>query len=377
MEKPGPRVPPPVVPPEESAETAGLHYVKDRRTGIRRFQTKRGFVYRAPNGRAVRDADTLRRIKSLVIPPAWTEVWITPDPRGHLQAVGRDARGRKQYRYHPRWREVRDENKYNRMISFGKALPRIRRQVHRDLRRKGLVRERVLAAVVRLLELSALRVGNEEYAQQNKSYGLTTLQHRHAQVRGSKVTFRFRGKSGKTHHVDVDHPILSRIVRKCQDLPGQDLFQYLDEDGEVRDITSQDVNDYLARISGKDFTAKDFRTWTGTVLAALALRELECDQSKAKAKRNLVQAIEQVAKHLGNTPSVCKKCYIHPVILESYLDGALVTALRQTAEQEMRTSLSRLRPEEAAVVALLQQRLKLTEDVQLRRALQASLAQRK
>jgi DNA topoisomerase-1 len=287
--------------------------------------------------------------------------------------VGRDDKGRKQYRYHPRWREFRDETKFNRMVEFGKALPKIRRQVRRELRQKGFGRGRILAAVVRLLELTAFRVGNDEYANANKSYGLTTLRDHHVKVRGSKIQFNFRGKSGKQQRVELEHPTLSRIVKKCQELPGQDLFQYLDEEGNVRDVTSGDVNHYLAEISGKDFTAKDFRTWTGTVLAALALREFEAVDSQAKAKRNIVAAINRVAKRLGNTPAVCKKCYIHPVIFDSYLDGTLVRALRQSAEREMRRSLTRLRPEEAAVVALLQQRLKMTESELLHQKLRESM----
>jgi DNA topoisomerase I len=263
------------VPPQRSAAEAGLRYVSDRQPGIRRIRSGAGFRYRAPGGALVRDPARLGQIKSLAIPPAWTDVRICPDPQGHLQAVGRDDRRRKQSRYHPRWREVRDENKYNRMIAFGKVLPKIRQRVHRDLGKKGLVRERVLAAIVRLLEMSAVRVGKEEYAHHNKSYGLTTLRQRHAKVSGPRVTFRFRGKSGKEHQIDVEHPILARIVRKCQDLPGQDLFQYVDEEGQVHDVTSGDVNEYLAGIAGGSFTAKDFRTWTGTVLAALALRELQ------------------------------------------------------------------------------------------------------
>lgn len=321
----------------------------------------------------MRDAATLKRIKSLVIPPAWTDVWICADARGHLQAVGRDARGRKQYRYHLDWRTIRDETKFNRMIAFGKALPEIRRHVRRAIRKKGMSREKILAAVVRLLEITALRVGNDEYAQENKSFGLTTLQDRHARVNGATIEFNFRGKSGKHQSVSVEHPILARIVRKCQDLPGQELFQYLDEAGKVRDVTSSDVNEYLATITGKDFTAKDFRTWTGTVLAALALREFEPIGSKAKAKKNIVRAINHVAQRLGNTPAVCKKCYIHPVIFDSYLDGALVAALRRSAEREMRTSLTRLRPEEAAVVTLLQQRLKASEGTVLRKQMRASV----
>ncbi|HEX5222797.1 MAG TPA: DNA topoisomerase IB [Verrucomicrobiae bacterium] len=357
----------------KAAAESGLRYVSDLRPGIRRFRKGKDFRYELPNGRVVRELATLKRIKSLVIPPAWKEVWICPDPQGHIQAVGRDDRGRKQYRYHPRWREVRDETKFNRMIEFGKVLPKIRRQVRRELRQPGLGRKRILAAVVRLLELTALRVGNDEYANNNKSYGLTTLRHHHAKVRGATIQLNFRGKSGKQHSIDVEHPTLSRIVKKCQDLPGQDLFQYLDEEGNVRDVTSGDVNAYLAEITGKDFTAKDFRTWTGTVLAALALREFELVDSKAKAKRNIVEAIARVAKRLGNTPAVCKKCYIHPVIFDSYLDGTLVTALRRSAEREMRSSLTRLRPEEAAVVALLQQRLKMSESDLLRKKLRESV----
>jgi DNA topoisomerase-1 len=344
-----------------SARQAGLQYVTDNKPGIRRARTRTGFRYLTPNGTAIKELSTLKRIKALAVPPAWSDVWISPNPQGHLQAVGRDARGRKQYKYHRRWHEIRDANKYNRMVAFGKALPLIRRRVRKDIRRKGLVREKILAAVVRLLELSAVRVGNDKYANHNKSYGLTTLHHRHARVKGSTIRFNFRGKSGKQQSVNVEHPILSRIVRKCQDLPGQDLFQYLDDDGAVRDVTSADINDYLAAITGKDFTAKDFRTWTGTVLAALALREFKPIRSKARAKRNMLRAIEQVAQRLGNTPSICKKCYIHPVILESYLDGTLVAALRRATEREMRTSLGRLRPEEAAVVTLLQQKLKASE----------------
>jgi DNA topoisomerase-1 len=346
---------------KRSAHIAGLRYVNDRQAGIRRIRAGSGFRYVRSGGGSVKDSISLRRIRALAIPPAWSDVWICADPNGHLQASGRDARGRKQHRYHPRWREVRDENKYNRMISFGKALPKIRRRVQRDIRRQGLNRDKILAAVVRLLELSALRVGNEEYAANNKSYGLTTIRDRHATVNGSVIKFQFRGKNGKEQKVTIEHPILSRIVRKCQELPGQDLFQYVDGKGEVHDITSGDVNDYLAEITGQDFTAKDFRTWTGTVLAALALREFTPIVSKVRARRNIVRAIETVARRLGNTPTVCKKCYVHPVILESYLDGSLVTVLRKNTEREMRNSLKRLQPEEAAVVALLQQRLKATQ----------------
>jgi DNA topoisomerase-1 len=362
-------------PARQQLAAVGLRYVSDRQPGIRRVKAGSGFAYRNSQGRCIKDAAVLKRIKALAIPPAWTDVWVCADAQGHLQAVGYDARGRKQYRYHPRWREVRDETKFNRMIAFGQALPKIRRQVRRDLRAAGLGREKILAAVVRLLELTAFRVGNDEYANENKSFGLTTLQDRHVRVNGATIRFNFRGKSGQQQRLDVEHPTLARLVRKCQDLPGQDLFQYLDEQGNVHDVTSNDVNEYLARAVGGDFTAKDFRTWTGTVLAALALREFEPIASKARAKRNIVRAIERVAERLGNTPAVCKKCYIHPVIFESYLDGDLVVALRHRAERELRHRLDRLRPEEAAVITLLQQRLKLSERGRLNRQLRRSLRQ--
>lgn len=348
-----------------TAESAGLRYWRDDRSGLRRESHGEGFRYLDAEGREIGDPETLGRIAALAIPPAWKEVWICPEPDGHLQATGRDAKGRKQYRYHSRWRALRDENKYNRMVAFGEALPLIRRTVREHLHERGLGRNKVLASVVRLLELSSIRVGNEEYAQNNRSYGLTTLQDRHAKVRGSKVRFEFRGKSGKPHLIEVDHPLLARIVRQCQELPGQDLFQYLDDTGERKDVTSGDVNAYLREITGQDFTAKDFRTWTGTVLAALALQEFESISSPAGAKKNIVRAIEQVSKRLGNTPAVCRKCYVHPVILDSYLEGTLVTTLRKEAEKEMQSSLERLRPEEAAVVTLLQQKLKDSEDGRL------------
>jgi DNA topoisomerase-1 len=278
-------------------------------------------------------------------------------PNGHLQATGRDARGRKQHRYHPKWREVRDETKYTRMMAFAKALPKIRRHVAADLKLPGLQRNKVLATVVKLLEVSLIRVGNEEYANNNRSYGLTTMLDRHAKVNGSKVQFRFRGKSGKNHIIEVRHPHLAKIVKNCQDLPGQELFQYINDDGTQEDVKSEDVNEYLRQIVGGDFTAKDFRTWSGTVLAAMALSELRKFDTKAQAKKNIVTAIERVAKRLGNTPAICRKCYIHPAVIDSYLDGATLNTVRQRAEHQLRTSVSRLRPEEASVLTLLQQRV--------------------
>lgn len=341
----------------DAARLAGLAYVSDDAPGIRREGAQPAFRYRDSKNRLIRDHETLARIRSLAIPPAWTSVWICRNPEGHIQATGRDARGRKQYRYHPRWREVRDAGKYERMIAFGKALPAIRKRVKADLRRRGLCREKVLAAVVRLLELSSIRVGNEEYAAQNRSFGLTTLQDRHARTSGPEVSFNFPGKSGRRHAIRVRHPVIATVVRECRKLPGRDLFEYIDAEGQSRDITAADVNAYLREITGQDFTAKDFRTWTGTVLAAMALREFEPIATQTAARRNIVRAIEQVAARLGNTPSVCRKCYVHPVVLNSYLEGTLARALQQDAEREM-ASLNTLPPEEAAVLALLQQRLK-------------------
>jgi DNA topoisomerase I len=347
--------------PEKSAELVGLHYVSDEKPGITRERSGKGFRYRDPQGKIVQDEATLKRITSLAIPPAWTEVWICADPNGHLQATGRDDRKRKQFRYHPRWREIRDETKYARMIVFAKKLPEIRKRVGRDMALPGLRREKVLATVVRLLEISLIRVGNDEYARANDSFGLTTMRDKHVDVNGSKVQFHFRGKSAQWHTVDIRDRRLAQIVKSCQDLPGQELFQFVDETGERRDVRSDDVNAYLREIGGEDFTAKDFRTWAGTVLAAMALREFRKFDTKAQAKKNIVAAIEAVAKRLGNTPAVCRKCYVHPHILDSYLDGSLVKTLKRRAERELSTALNDLRKEEAAVLGLLQQRLTLAD----------------
>ena len=347
---------PPAMDPVQSAKDAGLRYVSDEAPGIARRRKGSSFAYVGPDGRAVKDVDTLERIRSLVIPPAWTDVWICPDPRGHIQAVGRDQRGRKQYRYHPRWREVRDETKYEKMISFVRALPHIRQRVNADLSKPGLPREKVLAAVIKLLETTLIRVGNDEYAEQNQSFGLTTLQDRHAKITGGTVRFRFRGKSGVRHDIDLDDPRIARIVRKCQELPGEELLQYVDADGNVRDIGSGDVNDYLREITGQSFTAKDFRTWAGTVLAARALQEFQQVDSQAQAKKNVVDAIEQVAMKLGNTRAVCRKCYVHPAVIDSYMDGSLLRHLGGEVKKLIQP-LHRLEPEEAAVLVLLQKRL--------------------
>jgi DNA topoisomerase I len=343
--------------PIAAAKSAGLKYVTDKTPGIRRQRRGDGFIYLRPDGTRVPRGAEIQRIRSLAIPPAWTDVWICPDPDGHLQATGRDARGRKQHRYHPRWREVRDDAKYHRMIAFAQALPRLRARLERQLRRPGLPRDKVLAAVVRLLETTLIRVGNEEYAKQNNSFGLTTMRDGHAQINGAAVCFSFRGKSGIEHRVDLQDKRLARIVKACQELPGQELFQYLDDDGAQRTVTSSDVNEHLRSISGADFTAKDFRTWAGTVLAARALQEFRAFDTQAQAKKQIVAAIEKVAKRLGNTKAVCRKCYIHPAVLDAYLDGSLLKTLTRRAEKEMTRSLHKLQPEEAAVLALLQQRL--------------------
>ena len=307
--------------PVESARSAGLRYVKDDRPGIRRKMTSLGFRYYRPDGRPIRNPAELKRIARLAVPPAWTDVWICPDPRGHLQATGRDARGRKQYRYHPGWRETRDETKYERMPAFAAALPKIRTRTTADLARAGLPREKVLAAVVRLLEKSLMRVGNEEYAKANKSFGLTTLRDNHVRINGSIVKFEFRGKSGVRHSVRVTDRRLARIVKGCRDLPGQELFQYLDDNGCRCTVGSADVNDYLREISGEDFTAKDFRTWAGTVLMCVAFRELEVTETPPS--KRLLQAIDAVAGMLGNTRAVCRKSYIHPGVIDACATGTI------------------------------------------------------
>jgi DNA topoisomerase I len=343
--------------PVRAAAIVRLRYVNAEEPGITRRPAGTGFAYRGPDGKSIRDPAVLKRIKSLAIPPAWREVWICPSPDGHLQAVGRDARGRRQYRYHPRWRLVRDEAKYGRMLLFGRVLPRIREQVAADLELPGLPRRRVLAAIVRLLETTLARVGNDEYAKANKSYGLTTLRDRHARVRGKRLELDFRGKHGIRQHLEVSDSRLARIVRKCQDLPGQELFQYVDEDGTQHAVGSDDVNEYLREVSGEEITAKDFRTWAATNLAAIALREFEAVDSEAKAKKNVLRAIEAVAKMLGNTPAICRKCYIHPAIVEGYLDGSLMATLKARAEEELRERLPGMTPEEAAVTSFLRGRL--------------------
>lgn len=343
--------------PAASARCAGLRYVDDQQAGIHRRGTPGKFHYVASDGERLHDENILARIQALAIPPAWSDVWICARANGHLQATGHDARGRKQYLYHTRWRKLRDAAKYEHMLSFGRALPAIRRAVDAGMKLPGLPREKMLATIVHLLELTMMRIGNEEYARSNKSFGLTTLRTRHVSVEGSCVQFHFRGKSGVHHDIELSDRRVARIITHSCELPGQELFQYLDEDGQRHSIDSGDVNDYLREITGEDYTAKDFRTWSGTLLAALALDEFEKVDSEAQAKKNIVQAIESVAKKLGNTPSICRKCYVHPAILDAYLDGTLLKGLRARAKQELEEDLHALSPEEAAVLALLQRRL--------------------
>ena len=342
----------------EAAEEAGLVYVSDEEAGIRRRATHGGFAYVNSNGQPIRNEQTLRRIRSLAVPPAYADVWICPKANGHIQATGRDARGRKQYRYHPRWLKLREETKYDHMLRFAATLPALRAQVRADMARRGLPREKVVATIVNLLETTLIRVGNEDYAQKNKSYGLTTLRNGHVAVDGGELRFRFKGKSGKSWNLRLKDRRIAKIVKACQELPGQHLFEFLDEQGVPRSLNSSDVNAYLRQATGEEITAKDFRTWHGTVLAAAALREFEVFDTKALAKKNVRAATERVAARLGNTTTICRKCYIHPEVLTSYLDGRLLEEIEVEVEAELRDDLARLRPEEAAVLALLNKRLK-------------------
>ena len=339
--------------PVTAAASAGLHYVTDDRPGIRREMGALGFRYYRPDGRPLKSPADLKRIRTLAIPPAWKHVWICPDSRGHLQATGRDARGRKQYRYHPEWRSRRDGDKFDRLQAFAAVLPVIRARTAADLAKSGLPREKVLAAIVQLLERSLIRVGNDEYAKSNKSFGLTTLRDQHVEVKGSTLRFEFRGKSGKRHSVGINDRRLARIVKQCRDLPGQELFQYIDEDGHRQDVNSADVNTYLREITATDFTAKDFRTWFATVLAATALREFRHVDSDAASKRNVLRAIEAVAGVLGNTPAVCRKSYIHPAILECYMDRSMEAKLSRALSPSLKRVASKLRPDEAAAFRIL------------------------
>ena len=363
----------PILDPVQFARAAGLRYVSDRQPGLRRVKTAKGFRYVDPDGAAVRDAETLGRIKSLVIPPAWSDVWITKHTNGHLQATGRDARGRKQSRYHPHWREVRDATKYERMALFAKALPKIRDRVEHDLRRPGMPREKVLATIIRLMETTHIRVGNDEYARENGSYGLTTMRNRHVHIHGATITFDFKGKSGVHHAIDLEDKRLARIIRQCEEIPGYELFQFIDHDGNHHHLHSHDVNDYLRDITGEHFTAKDFRTWAGSVLANELLLKFEPFTTATQAKKNVVQAITAVAAQLGNTPSVCRKCYVHPAVLEAYLSGHMTPEAKEQVEEikkeikDVEKEIDKkiagheaaLRHEEQALVSLLSQKLLL------------------
>jgi len=338
-----------------AATRAGLNYVTDGVAGIRRRRAGRGWIYFAPDGTRVADDAVLKRIGALVIPPAWTDVWICPDPNGHIQATARDARGRKQYRYHPLYRDARDQSKFRRVLEFSEILPEIRERIERDLRARDLTRRQILATVVRLLDKTLIRVGNDEYARENRSFGLTTLRRRHVQIDGSRLRFSFRGKSGVQHDVAITDRRLARVVQQCQDLPGQELFQYLDSRGRRQSVSSDDVNEYLRYISGRDITAKDFRTWAGTMLAAKELWSMGAASSERQTRRNIVQAIDVVAERLGNTRAVCRKYYIHPALLEAYAKGRVVPLTAAGPGKATRQrGVAALRRDEVAVLQFLQ-----------------------
>ncbi|HVW86257.1 MAG TPA: hypothetical protein VHB50_16330 [Bryobacteraceae bacterium] len=342
--------------PKQSAAIVGLHYVSCNSPGFQRKRAGKGFVYIDCDGAVIRDHEVLRRIHSLVLPPAWDAVWICPLAHGHLQATGIDARGRRQYRYHPHYRKIRNHTKFHRMLDFADALPGIRTRVDRDLGLRGLPREKVIATVVRLLETTFIRVGNEEYARENSSFGLTTLRDRHVRIEGSTIRFRFRGKSAQMHDIALEDKRLARIVRECRDLPGYELFQYLDEYEELHSVDSADVNGYLHEVSGTDFSAKDFRTWAGTVQTALFLGEIGPSASETEAKRNIVAAIKQTAERLGNRPATCRNYYVHPAILEAYLDGSLLKLIPGAGEINSADTPSRLYPEENCVVKIIREK---------------------
>ncbi|RON15659.1 DNA topoisomerase IB [Pseudomonas frederiksbergensis] len=337
---------PDVLPPD-------LHYVDDSQPGITRKLLRGKFCYFDPAGQRITDPDEIKRINALAVPPAYTDVWICPDPRGHLQATGRDARGRKQYRYHPRWREVRDADKYSRLRDFGLALPKLRKQLETLLAAPGFSRDKVMATVITLLDATLIRVGNTQYARDNRSYGLTTLRSRHVEVNGSAILFQFRGKSGIEHQITIKDRRLARIIKRCLEIPGQNLFQYLDENGERHTISSSDVNAYLQTLTGADFTAKDYRTWAGSALALAVLRELQWE-SEADAKRHVVEMVKNVARQLGNTPAVCRKCYIHPAVVDGFMQGALSELPRSRGRK-------RLRAEEVALAVLLEKLIETAE----------------
>jgi DNA topoisomerase-1 len=339
-----------------AAQAAGLRYVTDGQIGITRKRVGRGFAYYAPDGALIADRAERRRLAALAIPPAWTDVWICPDPLGHIQATARDAKGRKQYRYHPRFRALRDESKFGRMLAFSESLSRLRERIARDLALPGLPRRKLLATVVRLLDKTLIRVGNDEYTKANKSYGLTTLRHRHVAVRGHTLTFEFRGKSGVQHSVAITDQRLARIVRELHDLPGHQLFKYVDESGKRQAVDSGDVNEYLRHVTGREVTAKDFRTWSGTMLAVRALRALGTATSEREARRNVNRALDQVARRLGNTRAVCRKYYVHPSVIESYLNGIVVPPPVENGKRRERPTAA-LRRDEIVVLQFLQDRI--------------------
>lgn len=341
--------------PVEAAEAAGLHYVSDIMPGIRRKRVGKHFSYIDIQGKPIHDSEELQRIRSLGIPPAWKKVWICPDPQGHLQATGRDAKGRKQYRYHASWRKVRDSTKYDHMIAFGEMLPSIRKRIHHDLSLPGLPREKVLATVVRLLDTTMIRIGNEEYSKENHSFGLTTLRNQHVDITGTKIHFHFRGKSGKEHMIAIQDKQLAKIVKRCQDLPGYELFEYVDEQGSICTLDSSDVNEYLQEISGQNFTAKDFRTWGGTVIAARSLQELGRAETQTHCRKNIVEAIKNASQQLGNTPAICRKCYIHPGIINAYMDGSLCEFFAHWEQHSSQKMPHELHASETSVLAFLQQ----------------------
>jgi DNA topoisomerase-1 len=360
-----------IVDPQAASEAAGLDYVSDEEPGITRKRAGKGFTYKDPKGRTIKDAKTLERIRKLAIPPAYTDVWICPNPNGHIQATGRDAKGRKQYRYHPRWREVRDGTKYERLVDFARTLPSLRARIAEDMKERGLTRNKVLATVVHLLETTLIRVGNEDYAKENKSYGLTTLRNRHVKVEQGELRFQFKGKSGKEWRLQVKDRRVARVVKACQDLPGQNLFQYLDEAGERQPVTSTDVNAYLKEASGTDITAKDFRTWAGTVLAAIALKEVHAIDGEPATKKALKGAVEKVAARLGNTPTICRKCYIHPEVVNAYVEGTLLEEIAAELDDEL-ADIGEMKPEEAAVLALLRRRIGRDLKSKLKRSVAAA-----
>ncbi len=371
----------PIVDAEDAAESAGLVYVHDdHEPGITRRKSGKGWSFRAPDGAPIKDRATIERINKLAVPPAYTDVWICPTDKGHIQATGRDDKGRKQYRYHAAFREVRESAKYEHVTAFAEALPTIRATVKRHMALHGLPRTKVLATVVYLLETTLIRVGNEGYAKHNQSYGLTTLEDRHVDASGADLRFAFKGKSNKMWNLKVHDRRVAKIVKACHDLPGQHLFQYLDHDGHTHSVSSHDVNEYLREITGRDVSAKDFRTWAGTVLAALALHEFGTIDTEAKAKKNVRAAIERVSARLGNTPTICRKCYVHPAVVNSYMSGDLLLEIKEEVDAELRDDLPKLKPEEVAVLTLLERRIahdlagKTAEKVAAKRVRKASKA---